>query len=363
ANLTDLELRAELSAVGEARFVQVAVPPESSSNPPLSRNLALGTVVGLIVGFGLALLAETRDQTIKSAADIEAVIDLPVLASIPLATKKQLPELSIATHRDPEGVFADGYHKVRSALEFASFDKTINSILVTSPSPAEGKSTTSSNLALAMSSVGNRTVLIDVDFRRPNIHNFYKVAQSPGLSDVTLYGAEMRSVAYSIQEPGLQNLLIMPTGTVPPSPAAFVGAAGFLGTLKRIEAEADIVVMDAPPLLAVSDAHTLSRHVDAVLLTARAGQTTKGELAEVVKVLSQVGANVIGVVLIGVEEADTYGKQYYRSDTRPAAIPSGATGDLWAENIPTGTIHLDREPEPPSVLQGRPRQIPQRLAP
>ena len=329
ANLTDLELRAELSAVGEARFVQVAAPPEASSNPPMSRNLALGVVLGLIVGFGLAMLAEARDQTIKSAADIEAVIDLPVLSSIPLASKKQQGDLAIATHRDPEGIFADGYHKVRSALEFAAFDRPLKSVLITSPSAAEGKSTTSSNLALALSSVGNRTVLIDVDYRRPTIHRVFNVAQSPGLSDVSLYGAEIGSVAYAIQEPGLQDLLVMPTGTVPPSPAAFVGASGFLGTLDRIRAEADMMVMDAPPMLAVSDAHTLSRWVDAVLLTARAGQTTKGELAEVVKVLGQVGANVLGVVLIGVEEADTYGKLYYRSETRPVPVQPAGRTDLW----------------------------------
>ncbi len=348
ASLTELELQAELSAVGEARIVQVAAPPSGRSNTPLSRNIALGLTVGLLAGFGLALLAETRDKTIKSASDVAAVTDLPVLASIPEATKKQQLELPFATHRDPEGMYADGYHKVRSSLEFVSFEKEIKTVLVTSPNASEGKSTTSSNLALALSSVGQKTVLLDVDFRRARVHEIYNINQAPGYSDVVLYGAEMTSVAYAIQEPGLNDLLVVPTGTTPPSPAAFVGTGGFLQTLDWVKSQADVVVMDAPPLLAVSDAHTLAKHVDAVVLTAKAGQTTKEELGEVLNVLGQVGANVIGVVLIGVSETEAYGKQYYyRSTDRTVARRSTKTKEaLWSGPAKSTTIDLDlRETE------------------
>ncbi len=355
ASLTELELQAELSSVGEARIVQVAAPPSETSNPPLSRNMALGVAVGLLSGFGLALLAETRDKTIKTAADIQAITDLPVLASIPEADKKQQADLGLAAHRDPEGMYADGYHKVRSSIEFASFERDIKSVLITSPNAAEGKSTTSSNLALAMSSVGKKTVLLDVDFRRARLHQIYGIAQSPGFSDVILFGAEMTSVAYSIQEPGLDNLLVVPTGTVPPSPAAFVGTRGFLQNLEWIESQADIVVMDAPPLLAVSDAHTLGKHVDAVVLTARAGQTTKDELAEVVQVMGQVGADVLGVVLIGVDESEAYGRRAYYTTNRSVAAPATTAGrSLWAAPSDNGqTIVLEppaTPPPEPSVL-------------
>lgn len=345
ASLTELELQAELSAVGEARVVQVAAPPSNRSNTPLSRNIALGLTVGLLAGFGLALLAETRDKTIKSATDVQSITDLPVLASIPEAPKKMQLELPFATHREPEGMYADGYHKVRSSLEFVSFEKDIKTVLVTSPNASEGKSTTSSNLALALSSVGQKTVLLDVDFRRARVHEIYNIAQSPGYSDVVLYGAEMSSVAYAIQEPGLNDLLVVPTGTIPPSPAAFVGTSGFLKTLDWVKSQADAVVMDAPPLLAVSDAHTLAKHVDAVVITAKAGQTTKGELAEVLTVLSQVGANVIGIVLIGVSETEAYGKHYYyRSENSSSAPRSAAVREgLWS-GPPKSTTTIDLIP-------------------
>lgn len=342
ASLTDLELQAELSAVGEARLVQVAAPPMSTSNPPLSRNVALGVTLGLLAGFGLALLAETRDNTIKSSGDVLAITDLPVLASIPAADKRQQHQLGIATHQDPEGVYADGYHKVRSSLEFASFETDLKTILVTSASASEGKSTTSSNLALAFSSVGKRTVLVDVDYRRARLHQIYGISQAPGLSDVVLYGADMASVAYSISEPGLDNLLVLPTGSVPPSPAAFVGTDGFLGTIDWIRGSSDVVILDAPPLLAVSDPHTMAKHVDAVVLTALAGRTTKSELLEVITVLSQVGANVIGVVLVGVEESETYGKYaYYRKAGTQAPSGQAREAQLWRSSSPDRLIDLD----------------------
>ncbi len=344
-NLTDLQLQAQLSAVGEARIIQSAAPPAQRSNAPLSRNLALGLVLGLMVGFGLALLAETRDKTIKSASDVQDITDLPVLASIPLAGRKAQADLSLAAHRDPEGAYADGYHKVRSSIEFASFENKIKSVLVTSPSASEGKSTTSSNLALALSSVGKKTVLVDVDFRRARVHDIYKIEQSPGLSDYVLHGAKLSSVAYSVTEPGLKDLLVVPTGSVPPNPAAFVGTSGFLETIDWMESQADMVVLDAPPLLAVSDAHTLGKHVDAVVLTALAGRTTKPELTEVLTVLRQTGANVIGIVLIGVDETDTYGKQYYYRKNPAGSSPqngNGSSGDLWGDRK-AETIDLDAQ--------------------
>jgi capsular exopolysaccharide synthesis family protein len=342
-SLAALELQAELATVGEARVVQVAAPPGGPSNTPVWRTVVYGLTIGLMAGLGLALLAETRDKTIKSASDIQGLTSLPVLASIPAAGKKQMADLPFSTHRDPEGMFADAYHKVRSSLEFVSLEGDIRTVLITSPNASEGKSTTACNLALALSSVGKRTVLLDVDFRRARVHRIFGIPQMPGVTDVVLSGVEMGSVAYSIQEPGLTDLLVAPAGTTPPSPAAFVGTSGFLGTLEWLRSQADVVVMDAPPLLAVSDAHTLGKHVDAVILTAMAGQTTKGELAEVLTVMSQVGANVIGVVLVGVDEAESYGKgYYYRSKANaPAAGPSN-TQNLWGQQG-GGVIDLNQQ--------------------
>lgn len=340
ASLTDLELQSEFAAVGEARVVQVAAPPLNTSNAPLSRNLALGMTLGLLAGFGLALLAENRDSTIKNAGDIAAVTDLPVLAAIPEADRRDLPGLATASHTDPEGSYANGYHKVRSSLEFASLDIDLRTVLVTSAGASEGKSTTSSNLALAFASVGKKTVLLDVDFRRARIHQIYGVPQTPGFTDVTIHGVDMGTVAYGVSEPGLEHLLIVPSGTPPPNPAAFVGTAGFASAIDWVRQEAEVVVLDAPPMLAVSDPHTMATRVDAVLLTARANQTTKGELLEAITTLGQVGANLLGIVLIGVDESETYGRYYYyRSDGQLPARSTNA--NLWNRKAGTTSIELD----------------------
>ncbi len=351
ASLSDLELQAEFASVGEARLVQAAAPPLSSSNPPLSRNVALGLTMGLLAGFGLALLAEHRDNTITAVVDIASITDLPVLASVPEAAKRHHNALPTATHREPEGAFASGYHRLRAAIEFAGFEQDLRTVLVTSANAAEGKSTTASNLALAFASTGRKTVLLDVDFRRPRQHEIYGVAQVPGLSDVALYGVEPPSVAYSLDEPGLETLLVVPAGTEPPSPAAFVSTDGFVRAVDWIRGEAELVVMDAPPMLAVSDPQTMAKHADSVVLTARSGQTTKNELLEAIVSLGQVGANVVGVILIGANESETYGRQsYYRSEQKATRkTPASADPQLWGQSNRVTTIDLtDRlgiEPE------------------
>ncbi|MEL6985799.1 MAG: polysaccharide biosynthesis tyrosine autokinase, partial [Actinomycetota bacterium] len=309
SSLTDLDLQAELAAVGEARMVQVAGPPRAPSNTPIPLLVAMGALLGLLLGVGLAVLIEAFDRTIKTAADVADVTDLPVLASIP-RTGRRAPDPAFAIVEDPEGLVANAYHKVRSSLEFVGLESEINSILVTSANASEGKSTTSSNLALAFASVGNQTVLIDVDFRRPRLHTLYQVDQAPGLSDYILYGAALARVAHPLQEPGIAEMRIIPSGTVPPSPAALIGTKSFQETVDWIASHAEIVTLDAPPLLAVPDALSLGQQVDAVVVTARAGQTTKDELREVVGMLRQIQAKVAGVVLIGVAEADSYGKGY-----------------------------------------------------
>ncbi|MEM9562555.1 MAG: polysaccharide biosynthesis tyrosine autokinase [Actinomycetota bacterium] len=353
SGLTALELESEFTSFGAVRIIQVAAPPLTTANPPLSRNLALGVTLGLLAGFGLALLAENRDNTINGAADVGAITDLPLLASIPEADKRQQASLATAAHGDAEGAFANAYHKVRSSLEFASLERELKTVLVTSPGASEGKSTSSSNLALAFASVGRQTVLVDVDFRRARIHDIYGVPRVPGLSDVVLHGADLTSVAYSVAEPGLESFLIVPSGTPPPNPGAFVGTAGFVGAVDWIRDEAEMVVLDAPPLLAVSDPHTMAKQVDAVVLTARAGETTKGELLEAITTLSQVGANVLGLILIGVDESETYGRYYYYRSERPRAVPRARSrSSLWAQREASRSVELDLRDRDRSVGVG-----------
>ena len=353
-NITNLELNSRLAATGTAQIVQVAAPPIESSNGTLARNLTLAVIVGLIVGAAAALLAENLDRTIKVADDLVS-LGLPVLGEIP-APDRNLPlsELPLATMRYNGSPVAEAYQKVRTAVEFALLGREINSLLITSPNQEEGKTTLSTNLAWAMSAVDHRVALVDVDFRRPRIHEVYGCEAEPGLSDSLLSGAPLSEVALRVDEHRSGNFIVLPTGTQPPSPADFVASPGFSAQIKAIEAEADLVILDAPPVLPVSDALSLGRQVDAVILVVRAGETTRDQVATTLHSLRQVGADVIGACLVGVKAAPSYG--HYAYDREPA-LQLGRRP--WFRQRPIVDIREPAEAEVTLLISPNHRPLPQ----
>lgn len=355
-NVTNLELNSRLASTGTARIVQVAAPPQAPVNASLARNLVLAAIVGLILGAAAALLAENLDRTIKSPDDLGRM-SVPILGDVP-EPGRTLPEaeLPLATMRHTGTPAAEAYQKIRTAVEFALLGREISSLLITSPNQSEGKTTLSTNLAWAMSAVDHRVALVDVDFRRPRIHQIFQCDPVPGLSDNLLSGTPLTQLALRVDEHGSRNLIVMPTGTRPPSPGDFVASPAFNSLIGKIEAEADLVILDAPPVLPVSDALSIGRQVDAVIVVVRAGETTREELIEALEDLRQVGADVIGVCVVGTRDgASRYGRYAYdaaggQKRRRLRRRRSGAEVDLRA---PT-----DRVGAPPSAH----RQEPDRLA-
>ena len=331
-NITNLELSSRLAATGTAQIVQVAAPPQMPSNASLARNLVLATIVGLILGSAAAVLAENLDRTIKSPEDV-AQLGVPVLGGIPMPGR-QLPEseLALATMRHTNTPVAEAYQKVRTAVEFALLGRTINSLLITSPSRSEGKTTSSVNLAWAMSAVDHRVALVDVDFRRPRVHSVFQCNPTPGLSDNLLYDTPLAELAMRVDEHGSRNLIVIPTGTTPPNPADFVASPTFTSLIRRLEEEADLVVLDAPPVLPVSDALSISRQVDATLVVVKAGETTRDQLIETLKSLSQVGADVLGICLVGIKDQagryDVYGPDEKRGSKIKRATGRRPKGEV-----------------------------------
>lgn len=306
-NITQLELNSRLASTGTARVVQVAAPPQSASNGSLLRNLVLALVVGVVSGGAAAILVESLDRTIKSTEDV-ASMGVPVLGSIPLPDRNfPEAELPLATMRHVGTPVAEAYQKVRTALEFALLGRQINSLLITSPNQSEGKTTLSVNLAWAMSAVDHRVALVDVDFRRPRVHEIFNCPAQPGLSDNLLSGIPLPQLALRVDEHGSRNLIVIPTGTEPPSPADFVASPAFTSLIRSIESQADLVVLDAPPVLPVSDAPSIGRQVDAVIVTVKAGSTTRDQLMDTLDDLRGVGADVIGVCVVGSRSSSQYG--------------------------------------------------------
>ena len=311
SNITRLELDGELALAGTASIIQTAAAPPEPANADLTRNLLLATVVGFMLGAGAALLGETLDRSIKSADD---VVGVPVLGSIP-RPGRDLPEaeLALATMNHRTSAVSEGYQKVRTAVEFAVLGRKITSLLVTSPEQAEGKTTTAANLAWTMSAVDHRVVLADVDFRRPRIHEVFRCQPEPGLSDNLLHQTPLNHLALRVDD-DRSNMVIIPTGAQPPSPGDFVASPAFSGLLRDLEAEADLVILDSPPVLPVSDALSIARQVDAVIVAARVGKTSRQELERAVESLRAVGADVLGVCLVGVKfDSQKYGYGYNES--------------------------------------------------
>jgi capsular exopolysaccharide synthesis family protein len=312
SGITNLELQGELAGLGTAQVIQKAFERRRKSNAPLSRNLPLGLVVGAIVGLGAALLAENLDRSLKTIDDLRAAIDVPVLGSVPEADKYMTnDELALSALNNPEGPIADGYHQIRTALQFSFLSKDIRSLLVTSANQSEAKTTTSANIASSMAAVGAKVVLADVDFRRPRIHQVFGCDAVPGISNHLVDGVPLHELVLHVDEAD-GNLVIMPSGSPPPSPGDFVASPAFTDVIRLIEKEADLVIFDAPPVLPVADALTLARSVDAVIVVAYAGRTTRDQLQRAVGNLKQVGADIAGALIVGVKHDAIYGRYGYR---------------------------------------------------
>ncbi len=330
ATITRLELSSNLARAGTARLLQTASAPAQADSSPMTRNVVLGSIAGLLVGFGLALLAENLDRSIKTADDIRGVA---VLGSIPRASRPQVapPLATIAASRSP---IAEGYQKLRTAVDFALIGRQIESLLITSTDHEEGRTTTACNLAFAMSAVDHRVVLADLDFRKPEIHRLFGRNVEPGLSDHLLHGTPLVKLAHRV-DVGHQNMVVIPVGMQPPSPADFVASPPFARLVGALEREADLVIFDSSPTAPYSDTLSIARHVDAVVVVARAGVTTRRRLAETVSGLEAVGADVLGVCLVGVQaENRRYGS--YGDSSRMGRLKSRSAGET-AQQVRTST--------------------------
>ncbi|MEM8924727.1 MAG: polysaccharide biosynthesis tyrosine autokinase [Actinomycetota bacterium] len=350
-NITQLEMNRRLASTGTARVVQVAATPQEPTNGSLARNLVLASFVGLMAGVAAAIVVESLDRTIKTAEDL-AFLDVPVLGVIP-APGRMIPEheLPLATMRHVGTPVAEGYQKVRTALEFALLGRQINSLLITSANQSEGKTTLSINLAWAMSAVDHRVALVDVDFRRPRVHEVFDCPAQPGLSDNLLSDIPLPQLALRVDEHGSRNLIVIPTGTEPPSPADFVASPAFTTLIRKIEAQADLVVLDAPPVLPVSDAPSIGRQVDAVIMAVKAGSTTRDQLIDALEDLRGVGADVIGLCLVGQKSSSLY--ESYGPDPTPNRRRSGGQRASEGPEEPRATIDVRDTAERPTAPSGR----------
>ena len=206
--------------------------------------------------------------------------------------------------KKPKSVAAEAYRSLRTNIQYSSFDNKYQTLVVTSANPGEGKTTVAGNLALALAQGESKVLLVDCDMRRPSIHKTFKISNTYGISDLLVGNKKMESVAHKYND----NLTIVPSGKIPPNPAEMLGSKAMTAFLEEMKKHFDYIVLDTPPLQAVTDAQILSTKVDGSLIVVRAGVTKKDAVHNAVSIINKVNGNIIGTVL---NAADNSKDKYY----------------------------------------------------
>lgn len=205
----------------------------------------------------------------------------------------------------PKSVVSEAYRTLRTNIQYSSYDKKIQTIVVTSAEAAEGKSTVSGNLALTFAQSNNKVILVDCDLRKPSLHKKFQISNLIGLSEVIL-GKE--SIEHAIQKRN-DNLYVLTSGKIPPNPSEMLASSAMNGLLNLLKEQFDVIILDSAPICAVTDAQVLSTRADGTIIVTRAERTKRDRVVEAKMLLDKVGANILGVVLQAVE--NTKGKYYY----------------------------------------------------
>jgi succinoglycan biosynthesis transport protein ExoP len=285
-----------------------ATIPASPISPNTALNLVFGLLIGAAAGLAFAVLREILDTRIRGERDVLAITNAPIIGGIsfdPTAVNRPL-----IVQDDPRSVRAEAFRTLRTNLQFLDIEPGGRSFVVTSSIPSEGKTTTAANLAIALADSGAQVVIIDADLRRPKIAEYMGIEGAVGLTDVLISRAELADV---LQPWGRGNLVVLPAGALPPNPSELLGSRAMGALLRTLEEEFDVVILDLPPLLPVTDAALVSKLVRGALIVVAAGRTHKGELAGAVAALENVGAPVAGVIMtmLPTKGPDAYGYGRY----------------------------------------------------
>jgi non-specific protein-tyrosine kinase len=292
--------------------------------------MILAAVLGLLAAVGIAFLAEYLDDTVTSSDEIQEVTGLPTLGVVPVmkGDPKRDEMYRMETLMNPRSPVAETYRALRTSIEFASVDAPLRTLLVTSSVPKEGKTTTAGNLAIVFAQAGSRVLLVDADLRKPGVHGVFKLPNQNGLT--TLFRDGAATVSSVAQETELDNLKIITSGPLPPNPAELLGSQRWHAILERLKAEADLVIIDSPPLQAVTDAALLAAVVDGTVFVIHARRTRRGAVRQGREALARGGGKILGVVMnrLKKREYDEYYYGYYSYyDSDSAGGAEGQAGD------------------------------------
>ncbi len=314
----------ETAGAMNVMVLEVATPSTEPFSPNPSKIMKFAVALGLITGLCLALGIEFVDDRLRSVEQVTATLPLNVLGVVPDA-RAETPKTGTLVQSMPHSPAAESYRTIRTGLFFGAAEGKARTILITSPNPGEGKTTLATNLAMTLAQSGQRTILLDADFRRPRVHLVFGLNNDRGLSEVISRNEPVEQV---FQAGPVENLTIVPCGALPPNPAELLNSDAFRRTLQHLAKQFDHVVLDSAPVLAVSDGRILAAQADQTILVIRAERTRKRHVRQAYKALMAVGAHVLGTVVNAApRRGDRYGYYgshyggYYGGNPKDAAKP------------------------------------------
>jgi capsular exopolysaccharide synthesis family protein len=338
---------------------QRASIPTTPVIPNPVRNLAIGLALGALLGIGLAVLRDLVDNTVKSQQTLEDVTGTSVVGYIPLDKElRKYPTVSFAS--DNSGT-AESFRKLRTNLQFLAVDNPPRVIVVTSSSPAEGKSTTAINIALALAEAEHDVVLVDGDMRRPSLAKYLDLVGEVGFSTVLSGAASLTEV---LQRTKFPRLSVLAAGPIPPNPSELLGSLAAQKVLSELRAKFDYVVVDSSPLLAVTDGAVIAASADGALIVARFGKTKRDQLTHAVGNLNHVGASLLGAVMTMMPTRGSgsysYNYQYENGygDRKPGKTSEGSSLPVAEINQSISNQELDAT-EPANGRHGQDRSTSQ----
>jgi non-specific protein-tyrosine kinase len=316
---------------GGINAVNVVAPaelPTQPIGPNKALTILLAAVIGMLLALGAAFLLDYLDDTLKTPDDIKNALDLSTLGAV-TQIEGEVPEQKLVAGLQPKSPTAEAYRILRTNIQFSALDNPPRTLMITSSSPSEGKSTTLANLGLVMAQQGQHVILVDTDLRRPTLHRLFQLPNSVGLSNALLQ--VQPDLDNLLQDTRYENLQVLTTGPLPPNPAEMLGSERFRDLLKQLAGRADVVLLDSPPVLAVTDAAILARQTDGVVLVVEAGLTRRQVAQNAKEALEKVGANILGVSLNRLQPRGSgsyyyyYYHQYYSQDEEGGTGGSGGS--------------------------------------
>lgn len=323
SELDQLKLNQALQT-GGAELVQRATPPSEPSSPDLKKNLALGIVLGALLGFGLAALLERVDRRVRSSEEMEEIYGLPLVGRIPRSSR--LAAAQTGQTVGAQTMEGEAFRALRANLRYFSVDQQLKSILIVSPEEGDGKSTVARSLAMAMAEMGDHVVLVEADLRKGSAFRQVTGQPAPGLSNV-LTGTPLESVLVHIgvQAPShsaTRAMAVLPSGPIPPNPSELLESQRMRDVLAALHSQYEIVILDSPALGAVSDALAVVPEASEIVVVGGLGKTTRDAARELTKQFSLLDKKPIGVIVNFAEAERAKYSHYYR----PELVGNGAHG-------------------------------------